>query len=111
MSPRRTGRRRPRPVIPIPPIPPNVQTMESFRQRVSDGTGNVGNVASLFVLDSAAYPNVGLTTGGPQFQFQSGIRILFKALFDSFPSLVFKYPSLPSTHVGEWQYHSRRSDP
>ena len=50
-------------------------------------------IKNLFVMDSqgSPYPNVGLTTGGPQFQFQKGIDILFTALFASFPNLVFRY--------------------
>ena len=65
--------------------------MDKFFQIVSDGTHNVAGIQNLFVLDSkgSPYPNVGLTTGGPQFQFQKGIAILFTALFASFPDLVF----------------------
>jgi hypothetical protein len=48
---------------------------------------------SLFVQDTPQgnpmFPNIGLTTGGPQFTGQRAIGILFQELFTSFPDLVF----------------------
>jgi len=67
--------------------------VDTFRQTVN--AHNVAHVQGLFVQDIAGpppYPNVGLTTGvGPQFTFQSGIGILFRSLFASFPNLVLSY--------------------
>jgi hypothetical protein len=54
---------------------------------------NVTVMQSLFVQDSPPgnpiYPNIGLTTGGPQFKGQRAIGVLFQQLFTSFPNIVF----------------------
>jgi hypothetical protein len=54
---------------------------------------NVAFMQSLFVPDTPPgnplYPNIGLTTGGPQFTGQHAIGVLFQQLFTSFPNLVF----------------------
>jgi hypothetical protein len=55
---------------------------------------NVAQIQGLFVQNSVgppSYPNVGLTTSGPQFTFQNGVGRLFTALFASFPNLVLTY--------------------
>ena len=73
-------------------MPSNQGTMDTFFQIVSDGTQNVTGIQNLFVSDTSSpplYPNVGLTTGGPQFTLQHGVGILFTALYASFPSLKF----------------------
>src|SRR5262249_10364269 len=52
---------------------------------------------NLFVPDNPAPPgppNVGLTTGGPQFTGQGPIGNLFTGLFASFPNLMFTYPNV-----------------
>src|SRR5215475_12900349 len=54
---------------------------------------DVAFMQGLFVQDSPPgnpiYPNIGLTTGGPQFTGQRAIGILFQQLFTSFPDVVF----------------------
>lgn len=54
---------------------------------------NVPFMQSLFVQDTPPgnpiFPNIGLTTGGPQFTGQKAIGILFQHLFTSFPNVVF----------------------
>jgi hypothetical protein len=54
---------------------------------------NIAFMQSLFVQDhptgNPRYPNIGLTTGGPQFTGQQAIHILFHQLFTSFPDVVF----------------------
>jgi hypothetical protein len=54
---------------------------------------NVTFMQSLFVQDTPPgnpiYPNIGLTTGGPQFTGQRAVGILFQQLFTSFPDIVF----------------------
>jgi hypothetical protein len=54
---------------------------------------NVPVMQSLFVQDTPPgnpiYPNIGLTTGGPQFTGQRHIGVLFQQLFASFPDIVF----------------------
>lgn len=68
--------------------------IDNFRQLVSAGANNVAAIQALFVGDAApGPPNVGLTTGGPQFTNQKNIGYLFAALHDSFPNLVLQYPS------------------
>jgi hypothetical protein len=47
--------------------------IDNFRQLVSAGANNVAVIQALFVGDAApGPPNVGLTTGGPQFTNQGG---------------------------------------
>jgi hypothetical protein len=54
---------------------------------------NITFLQSLFVPDNPPgnprYPNIGLTTGGPQYTGQQAIHILFTQLFTSFPDVVF----------------------
>jgi hypothetical protein len=54
---------------------------------------NIAVMQSLFVQDNPPgnpiYPNIGLTTGGPQFTGQQAIHTLFHQLFTSFPDIVF----------------------
>jgi hypothetical protein len=72
----------------------HLTAVDNFRQVVN--AHNVAPVQALFVPDIAgppAYPNVGLTTSGPQFTYQAGINVLFTALFTSFPNLVLNYPN------------------
>jgi hypothetical protein len=75
-----------------------VQTLATFFKVVgSKGSApewqNVGIMQGLFVQNTPAahpmYPNVGLTTGGPQFTGQNNIGILFTHLFHCFPDIVF----------------------
>jgi hypothetical protein len=54
----------------------------------------VGIMQGLFVPDTppapnTIYPNVGLTTGGPQFTGRVNIGVLFTHLFHVFPDIVF----------------------
>jgi hypothetical protein len=73
-----------------------LDTIENFRQLVSAGVNNVANIQALFVPDDPTLggpPNVGLTTGGPQFTAQGGIYSLFTGLYQSFPHLVLRYPT------------------
>ena len=54
---------------------------------------NIAVMQSLFVQDNPQanpiFPNIGLTTGGPQFTGQQAIHTLFQQLFTSFPNIVF----------------------
>src|SRR5688572_4013952 len=55
---------------------------------------DVAFMQSLFVPDTPAgsppkFPNIGLTTGGPQFTGQKVIGMLFQHLFQTFPGIVF----------------------
>lgn len=73
-----------------------LDVIENFRQLVSAGINNVVNIQGLFVPDDPTQggpPNVGLTTGGPQFTGQAGIYSLFTGLYQSFPHLVLTYPT------------------
>ncbi len=75
---------------------PYTDTIDTFRQLVSAGVNNVTKIKALFVPDDPGQggpPNVGLTTGGPQFNTQDMIGSLFTALFTSFPNLVLRYPT------------------
>lgn len=74
------------------------QTLATFFQVVSPAgstpvSQNVGVMQGLFVQNTPAanpiYPNVGLTTGGPQFTGQPAIHVLFTHLFHCFPDMVF----------------------
>jgi hypothetical protein len=76
------------------------QTLATFFQVVSPAgstpvSQSVSTMQSLFVLDrpapppNAIYPNVGLTTGGPQFTGQVAVGVLFAHLFHCFPDMVF----------------------
>ena len=76
----------------------NLTQMDAFFTTVSTPPRNVATVQGFFVGNIAGppnYPNVGLTTGGPQFTFQNGIGILFTALFDAFPDMVLSYANGP----------------
>jgi hypothetical protein len=78
---------------------PYTATIANFFQVVAPkGTTpvwqNVGFMQSQFVQDTTVsgtltYPNVGLTTGGPQFTGQKPIGTLFTELFNCFPGIVF----------------------
>jgi hypothetical protein len=73
------------------------QTIATFFKVVGPiGGGTEWQVVSimqgLFVPDDpkrGGPPNVGLTTGGPQFQGQANIGVLFTHLFHCFPDMVF----------------------
>jgi hypothetical protein len=76
-----------------------VTMVETFRKLVNIKPLNaaaIANIQALFVPDVPAPPgppNVGLTTGGPQFNSQAGIHSLFAGLSASFPNLVLAYPN------------------
>ena len=73
-------------------------TLATFFQVVTPAAStpvsqNVGAMQGLFVQNTPVanpiYPNVGLTTGGPQFTGQAAIHVLFTHLFHVFPDIVF----------------------
>jgi hypothetical protein len=49
----------------------------------------LNSMMALFVQDGGGFPNVGLTTGGPQFTGRNAIQTLFGHLFTVFPAIVF----------------------
>jgi len=74
-------------------------TINSFFGLVqTGGSQDIPSIQALFVSDSAGpppVPNIGLTTGGPQFKYQSGIADLFNTLDKTFSSWVFDPASNP----------------
>lgn len=77
------------------PIMPYTQTIATFFKVLGPAGSapewqNVGIMQGLFVPgNTPPYPNVGLTTGGPQFTGQNNIGVLFTHLFQCFPNVVF----------------------